>query len=284
MSTYVWDRTLAQTGRLPGTDSDMARDATDRARRVMEEARRLLDACGIERPPVDLVRIARHLGIRRIRELDVRLDGQLVELGDGGYEVILSRNAPHTRQRFTLAHEIAHILVASPGDDSMSCGDTATEDLCNRVAAELLIPARFLADTTADLDVAAFRRLATRFQCSLEATAWRVLNLGQATGTLLIWRHRDDGGLELSASPRTFGFDAPFDNGHVLDGAMPFVRELMQRSEGPLSYAPTGKAYTGDYLRLNKVLLMYLRAEGDARTPKTRGRSTRAPGQGELFS
>ena len=60
----------------------------------MEEARRLLDRCGIERTPVDLVRIARHLGIRRIRELDVRLDGQLVELGDGGYEVILSRHAP----------------------------------------------------------------------------------------------------------------------------------------------------------------------------------------------
>lgn len=265
----------------------MARDATDRARRVMEEARRLLDECGIERPPVDLVRIARHLGIRRIRELDVRLDGQLVELGDGGYEVILSRNAPHTRQRFTLAHEIGHILAASPGDESMNCGDAATEDLCNRVAAELLIPGRFIADAaTAEMDVGTFRRLATRFQCSLEATAWRILNIGQATGTLLIWRARDDGKLELSASPRTFGFDAPFENGAVLDGAMPFVRQLMGQGEGPISYgeAPDGRVYTGDYLRLNKVLLVYLRCEGHPRTPKTRRRASSAPGQGELFS
>ncbi len=265
----------------------MAREATDRAQRVMEEARRLLDACGIEGPPVDLVRIARHLGIRRIRELDIRLDGQLVELGDGGYEVILSRNSPHTRQRFTLAHEIGHLLAASPGDESMSCGDAATEDLCNRVAAELLIPGRFIADAAAaEMDVAAFRRLATRFQCSLEATAWRILNVGQATGALLIWRTRDDGKLELSASPRTFGFGAPFENGAVLDGATPFVRQLAEQSAGTVRYgeAPGGRVYTGDYVRMNKVLLMYLRAEEQPRASKSRRRSSGAPGQGELFS
>ena len=265
----------------------MARDATDRARRVMEEARRLLDACGIERPPVDLVRIARHLGIRRIRELDVRLDGQLVELEDGGYEVILSRNAPHTRRRFTLAHEIGHILAASPDDESMSCGDAATEDLCNRVAAELLIPARFIADApVAEMDVETFRRLATRFQCSLEATAWRVLNMGQVTGALLIWRPQEGGKLELSASPRTFGFEAPFENGAVLDGGVPFVRQLMAQNEGPVTYggAPDGRVYTGDYIRLNKVLLMYLRCRGQPPSSKTRRRTAGAPGQGELFS
>ena len=260
----------------------MAKGTTGSGRRVMEEARRLLDECGIERPPVDLVRIARRLDIRRIRELDIRLDGQLVELGDGGYEVILSRRAPHTRQRFTLAHEIAHILVAAPGNGSMSCGDAATEELCNRVAAELLIPTRFIADSAAEgMDVAALRRLATRFQCSLEATAWRVLNVGQAAGALLIWRLQDDGSLELSASPRTFGFDAPFENGAVLEGATPFVRQLMERSGGALTYGdtPDGRVYTGDYARLNKVLLMYLGSPGPP-VPKTR----RAPGQGELFS
>ncbi len=264
----------------------MARDATDKAHRVMEEARRLLDTCGIERPPVDLVRIARHLGVHRIRELDIRLDGQLVELEDGGFEVILSRNAPHTRRRFTLAHEIGHILAASPDDESMSCGDAATEDLCNRVAAELLMPGRFIADAAAaEMDVAAFRRLATRFQCSLEATAWRILNVGKVTGALLIWRVGDGGGMELSASPRTFGFDTPFENGAVLDGAVPFVRQLMGHGEGTVTYggAPDGRVYTGDYIRLNKVLLMYLRSEGGRQTSKTRRRSG-APGQGELFS
>ncbi len=264
----------------------MARDATDKAHRVMQAARRLLDTCGIERPPVDLVRIARHLGVQRIRELDIRLDGQLVELADGGYEVILSRNAPHTRRRFTLAHEIGHILAASPGDESMNCGDAAAEELCNRVAAELLIPERFITDRAAGMDVGTLRRLATRFQCSLEATAWRVLNMGQVAGALLIWRPLEDGKLELSASPRTFGFATPFENGAVLDGAVPFVRQLTAQSEGPVTYggAPGGRVYTGDYVRLNKVLLMYLTSEARPRSSKTRRRSSAAPGQGELFS
>jgi hypothetical protein len=97
---------------------------------------------------------------------------------------------------------------------------------------------------------------------------------------------QDDGKLELSASPRTFGFDAPFENGAVLDGAMPFVRQLTGQSEGPISYggAPDGRVYTGDYVRLNKVMLMYLRREGPPQTSKTRRRSSSAAGQGELFS
>ena len=252
---------------------------------MIEEAGRLLDQCGIERAPVDLMRIARHLGIRRIRELDVRLDGQLVELGDGGYEVILSRRAPHTRRRFTLAHEIAHILVASVDDGSMSCGDEPTEELCNNVAAELLMPGRFIpAEALAGMDVAAFRQLATRFQCSLEATGWRILNMGHVAGALLIWRQQDTGGLELSASPHTFGFDAPFENGDVLDGAAPFVRQLMQQSQGAVTYGapPSGRIFQGDYVRLNKVLLMFLTTDGTL-ISKPQRRAAGAPSQGELF-
>lgn len=263
----------------------MSAETTRRTHPVLEAARRLLDECAIERAPVDLVRLARHVGIGRIRELDIRLDGQLVELGDGAYEVILSRNAPHTRRRFTLAHEIGHILVAAHENGSMSCGDGPTEELCNRVAAELLMPGRFVnAAVAADMDVSGFRRLATQFQCSLEATGWRVLNLGQITGALLVWRQQADGSLELSAAPRTFGFDLPFESGHVLDGDLPFVRQLAQRSDGPLAYThpASGKAYRGDYVRLNKVLLMFFKAEGAA-VPSRRRRAAAAPGQRDLF-
>lgn len=262
----------------------MSEETTGRAHRVLEAARRLLDDCDIEGAPVDLVRLARHVGVGRIRELDIRLDGQLVELGDGSYEVILSRNAPQTRRRFTLAHEIGHLLVAAHENASMSCGDGATEELCNRVAAELLMPGRFVhAAVAADLDVSGFRRLATQFQCSLEATGWRVLNLGKITGALLVWRQQDDGGLELSAAPRTFGFDLPFENGHVLDGGLPFVRELAERSDGPVTYTnpASGKVYRGDYVRLNKVLLMFV-TTARAAVPSRR-RSAAAPGQRELF-
>lgn len=263
----------------------MSEETTGRAHRVVQAARRLLDDCAIERAPVDLVRLARHVGIGRIRELDIRLDGQLVERGDGDYEVILSRNAPHTRRRFTLAHEIGHILVAARENGSMSCGDGPTEELCNRVAAELLMPGRFVdAAVAADMDVSDFRRLATLFQCSLEATGWRVLNVGKIAGALLIWRQRDDGDLELTAAPRTFGIDLPFENGHVLDCEQPFMRQLAQRSDGPLTYEHpvSGKLYRGDYVHLNKVLLMFFKTAGAA-VSKRRRRAAAAPGQHELF-
>lgn len=268
----------------------MSEETTGRANRVLDAARRLLDDCAIERVPVDLVRLARHVGIGRIRELDIRLDGQLVELGDGDYEVILSRNAPHTRRRFTLAHEIGHLLVAAHGNGSMesasmSCGDGPTEELCNRVAAELLMPSRFVNEAVAaDMDVSGLRRLATRFQCSLEATGWRVLNLGQITGALLVWRQQDDGSLELSAAPRTFGFDLPFENGQILDDEQPFVRQLAQQDDGPLTYKnpASGKVYRGDYVRLNKVLLMFFKTAGTA-VPRRRRRIPAAPGQRDLF-
>ena len=67
---------------------------------------------------------------------------------------------------------------------------------------------------------------------------------------------------------------------------MPFVRQLMRPGEGPISYRDPldGRVYTGDYIRLNKVLLVYLRCEGHPQTSKARRRSSSAPGQGELFS
>lgn len=230
---------------------------------LIGKAEALLDVCRIERTPVDLLRIARHLGIQRIRELDVRLDGQLLELADGTYEVILSKGAPHTRKRFTLAHEIGHLLVAAEGDGDVTCGDGVTEEMCNSVAAELLLPSRFLAGAVPDrMDVSAIRQIASRFQCSLEATGWRILNLGAATGALLIWRDAGEDSMELIAAPRTFGFTVPFASGEVLDKKISPVGRDGGQTSGPvdLKDPKTGKLYTGDYLQLNKTLLVFIQA------------------------
>jgi len=243
---------------------------------LIRRAEGLLDACRIERAPVDLIRIARHLGIQRIRELDVRLDGQLLQLDDGTYEVVLSTNAPHTRKRFTLAHEIAHIIVAINGKQEVSCGDGPTEELCNSVAAELLLPKRFLAGAlSAKIDVAAIRQIATRFQCSLEATGWRILNVGAVTGALLIWRDLGRDSMEVAAAPHTFGFSSPFKSGDVLDcGSLIFEQVTANRS-GNLDFgARSGRRrYAGDYMRLNKTVLMYVQesqpAAGDVATDNT---------------
>jgi len=249
------------------------------------KAEALLDECHIERTPVDLLRIARHLGIQRIRELDVRLDGQLLELHDGTYEVVLSKSAPHTRKRFTLAHEIAHILVAGDGGVDVTCGDEATEELCNSIAAELLLPGRFLAEVLANgIDVAAIRRIASRFQCSLEATTWRILNMGTVTGALLIWRAAGEDAMELVAAPHTFGFSTPFENAQVLDHTSSLLSALAGQTSGPMEFNDpnSGARYKGDYVRLSKMLLMFIQRAANANTHETAS-PREAWVQGKLF-
>jgi hypothetical protein len=71
----------------------------------------LLERHGIEEPPVDLERIAFEIGAQlEYPRLGDSLSGFLA-LKDG--ERVIGINARHhrNRQRFTLAHEIAHLLL-----------------------------------------------------------------------------------------------------------------------------------------------------------------------------
>lgn len=262
------------------------RTRNDHGRRaaLIERAEQLLVECRIQRPPVNLIQIARHVGIQCIRELDIRLDGQLFELDGGRYEVILSSQAPYTRRRFTLAHEIGHLLVARDGGD-IACGDEATEELCNAVAAELLLPMRFLREVESNkIDVPAIRKVASRFQCSLEAAAWRLLNMGAIEGALLIWRVGTDGRIEVAAAPRTYGFRAPFRIGDTLDRSRPLMEKLVARDSGPIEFIDPldGKAYSGDFVKFNQLLLMFLEAAVSVSRKDAVGPGGRLV-QGELF-
>jgi hypothetical protein len=228
---------------------------------LIKRAEGLLEECSIQHAPVNLIRIARHVGIQCIRELDVRLDGQLFQLDDGSYEVILSSQAPQTRKRFTLAHEIGHVLVAADHNGQMPCGEGPTEELCNTVAAELLLPRRFLSEfLTEKIDVSAIRRIATKFQCSLEATGWRILNLGAIKGVLLIWRDLGEHSMELVAAPRTYGFPAPFRSGDVVGPTSPIIETVSGADAGHVAFEEqkSRRSYTGDYMRLNTMVLMFL--------------------------
>lgn len=82
-------------------------------------------------------------------------------------------------QLFTLVHELAHVWLgksAGFNQDQLLPADDPTELLCDRVAAEFLVPARMLSDVwTGISDV---RMLATRFKVSPVVIARRALDLG----------------------------------------------------------------------------------------------------------
>ncbi len=203
----------------------MARQPKTASLEAIRKAQQLLDECDVRCLPVNLVSLARHQGIQQIKEMDTRLDGQLLELEDGGYEIILSKNASVTRKRFTLAHEIPHtLLFAGQDSEDMGCGEQAVEELCNTAAAEILIPSRFLQKVfprDKEVTVESFLEVTRLFECSLEAAGWRLLNSGLIQGALAIWRVKTEQGqhpqvLELTSLPQTWGFQTPISRGMQL--------------------------------------------------------------------
>jgi len=83
----------------------------DRARVgfVRNSARRLLAACDMRKPPVDLRVVVAHLGIAyHEADLGQTVSAYCCEHAGARHAFVNTREHPH-RQRFSLAHEIAHL-------------------------------------------------------------------------------------------------------------------------------------------------------------------------------
>jgi IrrE N-terminal-like domain len=119
-----------------------------------EQASRALRLVGVAKPAVDLgwvvelPRVSVELGPR------YKMSGfsGATTFTDGRYLVLVSKNDGHVRRRFTLAHELKHILdwTAAPViHRHLGYGDTAKQSLhieliCNHFAACLLMPKDWL--------------------------------------------------------------------------------------------------------------------------------------------
>lgn len=122
-----------------------------------EAARGVLKEHGVASAPVPVERIARHLGVRvQYAPLDNDLSG-MAHIREG--VVIVGVNSLHApnRQRFTLAHELGHVVLHREilednvhvdrvllRDRDSSAGLYREEIEANAFASELLMPAAFL--------------------------------------------------------------------------------------------------------------------------------------------
>jgi Zn-dependent peptidase ImmA (M78 family) len=163
---------------------------------IRREAKRLLQACAVEAPPVPVEQIASRLGAQiRYEPFEGDLSGLLYP--ERGRPVIgVNSLHPKSRQRFTVAHEVAHLVLHQPKqlhvdrefqvhlrDQRSSQAVDAVEIQANAFAAELLMPAHLLVrdidDQTVDYDDdAVLRRLADRYKVSLQAMIFRLARLG----------------------------------------------------------------------------------------------------------
>lgn len=167
------------------------------------EARRLLEKYRVLEPPVPVERIARGEGAQIARHHFEGWESGFV-LRDNGRTIIgvNTRTSPR-RQRFTIAHEIGHLLLHEGKplivdhsvrvdwrDDVSAMATDAQEIMANAFAAALLMPAELIFShlkqyvaTIAQSDRLLSRdhlitQLARTFDVSTEAMGYRLINLG----------------------------------------------------------------------------------------------------------
>jgi Zn-dependent peptidase ImmA (M78 family) len=160
----------------------------------------LAEQCNCVRPPVDVDRVARKLGLRiACADLGDGVSGVLISKGDSS-DVIVQESDPPNRRRFTIAHEIGHFVLRhqfEPGEhvhvdrghlitlrnSRSSTGEDAKEIEANQFAAALLMPSKLIAARIKKLGVRSLldyhvTLLAKEFQVSEQAMTIRLSTLG----------------------------------------------------------------------------------------------------------
>lgn len=167
---------------------------------IKETANQLLNESGITEPPVDIETLATRQGAQLTSAPNSDDVSGFILRAPGAAAVIgVNSSHPPVRQRFTIAHELGHLLlhaktelhvdrlVVKMRDRRVREGTDDDEIEANRFAAEILMPEEFLRADLEDLglvtadDDHAISRLAKRYKVSKQAMTIRLTSLG------LIW-------------------------------------------------------------------------------------------------
>lgn len=158
-------------------------------------AEQLIARCRLSDGPIDLDRVCGELGVVKVEYRSLPCDGVLLPL-TSGYKVMIANWAPKTRQRFSLAHELGHVMVHSLLPETTRAatrsvftppGHAEEERFCDLFASRLLMPRRVVdAAMSRGLGLVAIRDLALGAGASLSAAARRLsealkINVGLAT-------------------------------------------------------------------------------------------------------
>lgn len=166
---------------------------------VLQRTRAAFTAVAKDFPPTDLVKLAASLGVRTVRASPLATDGRLIRSGP---DLVIELNNSHSkaRQRFSLAHEIGHLIVAQNGGflattvkervSAPFAPDPNEEYLCNLAATDLLIPSEWVQDflISRRLSLTTISQIARICETSLEVAARRAVDLSTQSGRLIWWR------------------------------------------------------------------------------------------------
>ena len=185
----------------------MAFSASEISEQASSPVRRLIDSVVREEARLSrmghsghLESLAKQLGVNKVltrpltgaQDMHPGTDAMLVPLSEG-YSVVIDEKAPNSRQRYSLAHELGHIVLLETGqtterltrtpryrsDASKDRGWKAEERLCDEIAAELLMPEKMFIEEVNKLghSISQLPKLASLFQTSMTATAISFLGI-----------------------------------------------------------------------------------------------------------
>jgi hypothetical protein len=159
------------------------------SRPVPELVDELLERAGITRPPVPLEPILERMNIELAERKNQKEDALLVPMTDpsqgmpSAWMVYYNPDKPEVRRRFTIAHEVGHVVLHGVPHAAAARGGggrfRAREREVERFAAELLMPASFVRAAVTRYGAAA-DRLAALFRVSRRAMEIRLEELGLA--------------------------------------------------------------------------------------------------------
>jgi Zn-dependent peptidase ImmA (M78 family) len=129
--------------------------------------------------PTDLLALGERLGTRITQEL-INGSGELRQTATG-LEVVVNPQQPTVRQRFTIAHELGHVMIRQL-QPAANQSTKEIERICDLFAVELLMPESiFRKHLPKEITLLDIRRLAGLHQTSLLATAHRCAELSEMT-------------------------------------------------------------------------------------------------------
>ena len=147
-------------------------------------------------PPIDIEGLSSLLGIDEIVEGSLVEDGRL-DRTDGSARIVVRAGVSSQRRRFTIAHELCHLLLTDHTSDLEAArhiiGENEEERFCEDFAAALLLPWSWIRAVAHDRPqtLHTLRIVAGRSNTSLAAACVRLNEVVGWRRTLLHWRRNN---------------------------------------------------------------------------------------------
>ena len=155
-------------------------------------ARSIAERFALGPPPIDVEALADALGVDEVVSADLVEDGRL-ERTDGTTRIVVRRGVSTQRRRFTIAHELGHLILNSPSSDVVATrhviGEDREERFCEDFAAALLLPTGWIRPLAINRprSLHTLRVIAGRSNTSLAAACVRLNEVAGWRRTLLHW-------------------------------------------------------------------------------------------------